>query len=205
MKIIAFCNIQFICHLLHEKSLTLPNWFCPSFFPPRGPQILCKIWPAISAYLHFTPVEEKNCVSETREFAGLESLLFIRTTIPASLLPFSGRANKHCRQKWCPVESPHFQNSKHRLCKQSDGGLNTVLATSCNGYFETNKQTFCWRFPILFSDYFQDSAVRIKTKWKMLWKEKTSSWSAASPRLSPELRELSTGSGARLTSTTTWP
>ena len=126
--------------LLHEKSLTLPNWFCPSFFPPRGPKIHWKIWPPISAYLHFTPVEEKNCVSETREFAGLE-LLFIGTIRPTSPASWVSLANKHCRQILCPVESPHFQNSKHRLCKQSDGGLNTVLATSCNGYFETNKQT----------------------------------------------------------------
>lgn len=101
MKIIAFCNIQFICHLLHEKSLTLPNWFCPSFFPPRGPQILCKIWPAISAYLHFTPVEEKNCVESN---SGISQAGII---IAASIVNISRRSftcsNKHCRQKICPV------------------------------------------------------------------------------------------------------
>ena len=86
MKIIAFCNIQFICHLLHEKSLTLPNWFCPSFFPPRGPQILCKIWPAISAYLHFTPVEEKNCVESN---SGISQAGII---IAASIVNISRRS-----------------------------------------------------------------------------------------------------------------
>ena len=95
-------------------------------------------------------MEEKNCVSETLELLRWWNYYLYEPaqhrTSPASWtfltwVSLAWLANKHCRQKLCPVESPHFQNSKHRLCKQSDGGLNTVLATSCNGYFETNKQT----------------------------------------------------------------
>ena len=98
MKIIAFCNIQFICHLLHEKSLTLPNWFCPSFFPPRGPQIPGKIWPAISAYLHLTPAEEKNCGESNSGMSRAGDI------ITASVLNISRQSftcsNKHCRQNF---------------------------------------------------------------------------------------------------------
>ena len=178
MKIIAFCNLQFICHFATWKIFNSSQLVLSVIFPTEGSgDPLEDMTTNLCIFaLHPRGGEKLRQWNSRIRQAGI--------IIAASIVNISRRsftwANKHCRQKLCPVESPHFQNSKHRLCKQSDGGLNTVLATSCNGEIFWNKQTErlstlsvpMSQLTVLMSQYFQDSAVKIKTKWKMLWKEK---------------------------------
>ena len=73
VKIIAFCNIKFIRHFPHEKSLTLANWFCLSFFPVRGPRSLPDM-NTIPAYLQLPLRRRKIAHGETLEFVRPELL-----------------------------------------------------------------------------------------------------------------------------------
>ena len=143
MKIIAFCNIQFICHLLHEKSLTSSQLVLSVIFPTEGSGDPLEDMTTNLCIFALHPRGGEKLRQWNSRIRGA-GILFIGSTSPASLtypgwVSLAGQISIAGRN--CPVKSPHFQNSKHRLCKQADGGLNTVLATSCNGEIFWNKQT----------------------------------------------------------------
>ena len=70
VKIIGFCNIQFICPVPHEKSLTLPNWFCLSFSPLRGPELLMPRSDMTTAQLNICTLSLSSFLLQRRGMAG---------------------------------------------------------------------------------------------------------------------------------------
>ena len=70
VKIIGFCNIQFICPVPHEKSLTLPNWFCLSFSPLRGPELLMPRSDMTTAQLNICTLSLSSFLLRRRGMAG---------------------------------------------------------------------------------------------------------------------------------------
>ena len=124
VKIIGFCNIQFICPVPHEKSLTLPNWFCLSFSPLRGPALLMPWYDMTTAQLNICTLSLSSFLLQRRKMAG-GSPLNVRSSYHGLGLEFLCWSNKHCKQELCrvtahsPCPRPATTNaSKYQLSRQ---------------------------------------------------------------------------------------
>ena len=103
VKIIGFCNIQFICPVPHEKSLTLPNWFCLSFSPLRGPELLMPRSDMTTAQLNICTLSLSLLISPAEERHGWWLPTECAQELSRLGQEFLCWSNKHCKQELCRV------------------------------------------------------------------------------------------------------
>ena len=155
VKIIGFCNIQFICPVPHEKSLTLPNWFCLSFSPLRGPALLMPWYDMTTAQLNICTLSLSSFLLQRRKMAG-GSPLNVRSSYHGSDWSFSAGqisiASRNC------AASPHIHPApappRHHQCikisivqaataPSPQSALGLILSHECEGCSANTSSNIC--------------------------------------------------------------